>query len=133
MIILLNEAVLLAKIVFLTPPGDIFSKSKSLFNTSPRPYIYIRGIFTQIFWKGCQKVATQLDYTFLNKYYSQNKEAPETIDMSGFECVLRKSKRRLKNRLSWLRWQDSNLRMRESKSRALPLGDTSINYNGRTA
>ena len=46
MIILLNEAVLLAKIVFLTPPGDIFSKSKSLFKTTPRPYIYIRGIFT---------------------------------------------------------------------------------------
>ncbi len=25
---------------------------------------------------------------------------------------------------NWLGWQDSNLRMRESKSRALPLGDT---------
>ena len=30
----------------------------------------------------------------------------------------------------WLGWQDSNLRVRESKSRALPLGDTPVKVNG---
>ena len=31
----------------------------------------------------------------------------------------------------WLRWLDSNQRVRESKSRALPLGDTPIWSNTR--
>ena len=31
--------------------------------------------------------------------------------------------------LFWLGWQDLNLRMRESKSRALPLGDTPMLKN----
>ena len=30
----------------------------------------------------------------------------------------------------WLGWQDSDLRVRKSKSRALPLGDTPIKING---
>ena len=30
----------------------------------------------------------------------------------------------------WLGWQDSNLRMRESKSRALPLGYTPMKFPG---
>ena len=31
--------------------------------------------------------------------------------------------------LFWQGWQDLNLRMRESKSRALPLGDTPIRFS----